>query len=108
MADKCMVRQFRRELDELCIDRRDFLSRCELEGSSRSTQTGRATGVDRLPGEILHLAASSSPTLSFNLHSGSACELQSRCWVEAHRGILVSSCVGKSFTGQYGAAQLSL
>ena len=94
LAGKCMARQSRRELEELCIDRHDFPSRCELESSLRSTQTGRAQGVDGLPGEILRMAE----PLHFK---GGALQTVwkgklSPAKVEAHRGILVSSCIGKS------------
>ena len=60
LANKCLQRQLDRDLDALCISREDFPSRCELESSLRATKGARAAGVDKLPGEILKFAASTS------------------------------------------------
>eukprot|EP00439_Symbiodinium_sp_Y106_P020570 s2823_g2.t1 len=60
-AARCLERQLNRDLDALCI------VRCELEQAIRSTQTGRAAGVDGLPGEILHRAAAASSRPLFQL-----------------------------------------
>ncbi|CAE7260050.1 unnamed protein product [Symbiodinium sp. CCMP2592] len=60
LASDCLRRQLRRDLDDLSIQREDLPTRWELEASLRSTHPGRATGVDDLPGEILHYAASAS------------------------------------------------
>ena len=107
-AARCLERQLNRDLDALCI------ARCELEQAIRSTQTGRAAGVDGLPGEILHRAAAASSRPLFQLalkigmriseplhFKGGALHTVwkgklSTARVEAHRRILVSSCIGKS------------
>ncbi|CAE7254309.1 PEPKR2 [Symbiodinium sp. CCMP2592] len=60
LVTKCFSRQLDRDLDLLSLSATDFPSRCELERSIRSTKTGRAAGVDNLPGEILHYAAGSA------------------------------------------------
>ena len=114
LASKCLQRQLDRDLDALCLSREDFPSRCELESSLRATKAARAAGVDKLPGEILKFAASTSSRPLFQLalkigmrmseplhFKGGALQTvwkgkMSSARVEAHRGILVSSCVGKS------------
>ena len=110
-AARCLQRQLNRDLDALCIARSEFPSRCELEQAIRSTQTGRAAGVDGLPRQILHHAAAASSRPLFQLalklgmriseplhFKGGALHTvwKGKPRVEAHRGILVSSCVGKS------------
>ena len=115
MSWQCSApRQSARDLDELSIHYSDLPTRCELEASLRATQTGRAAGVDQLPGEILHYAAASSSRTLFQLalkigmrvaeplaFKGGALQTVwkgklSPLRPEAHRGILVSSCIGKS------------
>ena len=104
-----------RDLECYSLDASTVPSRIELEQALRQTQTGRAVGLDGIPGELLHFAASSASRALFQLFIKSALRASepiqfkggalhavwkgksNPAFCSSHRGILVSSNVGKAF-----------
>ena len=86
-----------------------------IQEALRQTQTGKAVGLDGIPGELLHFAAASASRSLFQLFlkttlraaepiqfKGGALHAvwkgkSNPSFCSAHRGILVSSTVGKAF-----------
>ena len=107
--------QERRDLESYSLGVDEVPSRLELEQAFRQTQTGKAVGVDGVPGELLHFAAASASRSLFQLFlkttlraaepiqfKGGALHAvwkgkSNPAFCSAHRGILVSSNVGKAF-----------
>ncbi|CAE7795803.1 unnamed protein product, partial [Symbiodinium sp. CCMP2456] len=114
-AREVQATQTGKDLDGYCLTTEDVPSRLELEDSLRRTQTGRAFGLDNVPGEVLHVAAGASSRALYQLFlkmslrvaepvqfkGGSLFAIwkgkasTSQC--SAYRGILVSSSPGKAF-----------
>ena len=108
-------KQNSRDLDCYSLDASTVPSRIELEQALRQTQTGRAVGLDHVPGELLHFAASSASRALYQLFIKTALRASepiqfkggalhavwkgksSPAFCSSHRGILVSSTVGKAF-----------
>ena len=104
-----------RDLECYSLDASTVPTRLELEQALRQTQTGRAVGLDHVPGELLHFAASSASRALFQLFMKTALRASepvqfkggalhavwkgksSPAFCSSHRGILVSSNVGKAF-----------
>ena len=104
-----------RDLESYSLGVSDVPSRLELEQAFRQTQTGRAVGLDRIPGELLHFAADSASRALFQLFLKTALRSaepiqfkggalhavwkgkSNPAFCSAHRGILVSSNIGKAF-----------
>ena len=104
-----------RDLESYSLGVTDVPSRLELEQAFRQTQTGRAEGLDGVPGELLHFAAASASRSLFQLFlkttlraaepiqfKGGALHAvwkgkSNPSFCSAHRGILVSSNIGKAF-----------
>ena len=104
-----------RDLEFYSLGVSDVPSRLELEQAFRQTQIGRAVGLDRIPGELLHFAADSASRALFQLFLKTALRAaepiqfkggalhaiwkgkSNPAFCSAHRGILVSSNVGKAF-----------
>ncbi|CAE7868790.1 unnamed protein product, partial [Symbiodinium necroappetens] len=107
--------QLARNLDDYCVTADDVPSRLELEQSLRQTQVGKAFGLDKVPGEVLHAAAGSSSKALYQLFLKASLRVaepiqfkggslfaiwkgkSSTAKASAYRGILVSSVTGKSF-----------
>ena len=104
-----------KDLDTYLLDVGDVPSCLELEQAFRQTQTGKAVGLDQVPGELLHFAAASASKAIFQLFLKTALRASepvqfkggalhaiwkgksNPAFCSAHRGILVSSTVGKAF-----------
>ena len=104
-----------RDLESYTLGIQEVPSRLELEQALRQTQTGKAVGLDGIPGELLHFAAASASRSLFQLFlkttlraaepiqfKGGALHAvwkgkSNPSFCSAHRGILVSSTVGKAF-----------
>ena len=115
LVENCHLFQSEKDLDAYELTTGSLPTRTELEQSLRSTQTNRAIGLDRVPGELLHFAAGQVSVPLFQLFlkvSMRAAEpiqfkggalfaiwkgKSSATQCSAHRGILVSSTPGKSF-----------
>ncbi|CAE7210890.1 unnamed protein product, partial [Symbiodinium microadriaticum] len=57
LVENCHLFQSEKDLDAYELTTGSLPTRTELEQSLRSTQTNRAIGLDRVPGELLHFAA---------------------------------------------------
>ncbi|CAE7640812.1 unnamed protein product [Symbiodinium microadriaticum] len=115
LQEACHLFQSEKDLDAYELTTGSLPTRTELEQSLRSTQTNRAIGLDKVPGELLHFAAGQVSVALFQLFlkvSMRAAEpiqfkggalfaiwkgKSSATQCSAHRGILVSSTPGKSF-----------
>ena len=115
LVESCHLFQSTKDLDAYELTADSLPTRTELEQSLRSTQTNRAIGLDKVPGELLHFAAGQASVALYQLFlkvSMRAAEpiqfkggalfaiwkgKSSAAQCSAHRGILVSSTPGKSF-----------
>ena len=104
-----------KDLDLYTLAATDLPSRVELEQSLRKTQMGRAKGLDGVPGELLHLAAATVSKSLYQLFLKASLRAaeplafkggslhavwkgkSNPAYCSAHRGILVSSVIGKAF-----------
>ena len=114
LAALCQRRQSEQDLESYTLALEDVPTRADLEASLRRTHTGRASGLDDVPGEVWHFAANSASRALFQLFL--KCSLraaeplqwkggrlvatwkgkQNPALCSSHRGILISSTAGKS------------
>ncbi|CAE7364293.1 unnamed protein product [Symbiodinium sp. CCMP2592] len=115
LAASCMHIQASRDLDSLLFSAADLPSRIELETALRDTSTGRAAGLDGVPGEALHFAVATASKVLYPLllktsmrlaepvqFKGGSLEAAwkgkgSPALCASHRGILISAVTGKAF-----------
>ena len=122
LAALCQQRQSEQDLESYILALEDVPTRADLEASLRRTHTGRASGLDDVPGEVWHFAAHSASRALFQLFL--KCSLRAAeplqwkggrlvatwkgkqnpalCFL--HRGILISSTAGKSVHSLVGTA----
>ncbi|CAE7696770.1 unnamed protein product [Symbiodinium sp. CCMP2592] len=115
LAASCMSIQSGRDLDLISFNRDDIPSRIELEAALRATSTGRASGLDGVPGEALHCAVAAASEALYPLLLKTSLRLAEpvqfkggsleAAWkgkgspavCASHRGILISAVTGKAF-----------
>ena len=115
MIQRCFNRQCGADLEALEVSARDIPTLWELESALRASKPGRAAGNDGIPPDILHRYAGQLSTALYPILLKIAFRLQEplqfkggtmrHIWkskgpvehCSSHRGILVSSTVGKSF-----------
>ncbi|CAE7829122.1 unnamed protein product [Symbiodinium sp. CCMP2592] len=115
LAASCIQNQLKRELDSIELNRLELPTRIELEQALRDTASGRAAGLDLVPGEALHFAAAEASSALYPILLKTSLRLAepiqfkggslqaawkgkgSPALCSSHRGLLISATAGKAF-----------
>ncbi|CAE7657229.1 unnamed protein product [Symbiodinium sp. CCMP2592] len=115
LAQACVKTQQNRDLDCINLTAADVPTCCELEAAFRGTQLHRAFGTDCIPAEALHAVPGHAARVLYSLILKCTMRIEEplhwkggslyAVWkgkaaphqCHAHRGILVSSVVGKAY-----------